>query len=79
MLAKNTGLAKSIYQGEHIYDMYDIINYGTMICMILLIMYYDMYDIMNYGTIYEMYDIINYGTIYDIINYGIYYDHLYGF
>ena len=32
--------------------MHDIINYGTMICMILLIMvlYYDMYDIINYDT-----------------------------
>ena len=29
--------------------LYDIINYGTMICMILW--YYDMYDIINYCTI----------------------------
>ena len=27
-----------IYTRVNIYDMYDIINYGTMICMILLIM-----------------------------------------
>ena len=32
--------------------MYDIINYGTMICISI-----------NYGTIYDMYDMINYGTM----------------
>ena len=29
----------------YIYDMFDIINYGTI---------YDMFDIINYGTMYDM-------------------------
>ena len=62
-----------INYGTIIYDMYDIINYG--ICMILLIMVLYMCNIINYGTMYDMFDIINYGTIYDmyIINYGTIY------
>ena len=35
---KNTSAKVAILPSLQYYDMYDIINYGTMICMILLIM-----------------------------------------